>query len=250
METTLWGWCISISQVGNWWLGSKLLKVTEPVSGRHTPKEYRSRVSALTTTPLLQGHAITLLQLLLNTLAPNVVSLGMMPRGGSGDAENLLINHIGSTSEAVTVEWVWALRPTPRPCHSPTLWSPSGRLNRRSCCSQGPSRSPSVYPWGILPQFPGAGDKSCVQVPEKPGPWPEVCASEQSPLNRGEEIFCARKYPVTGANLRWKEHLHRRQGPPLREAHWRFRKRGVLERGAPGPTLPITYLKQPWQRRM
>lgn len=95
--------------------------------------------------PLLQGHAITLLQLLLNTLAPNVVSLGMMPGGGSGDAENLLMNHTGSTSEAVMAEWVWALRPTPRPCHSPTLSSRNGRLNR-SCCSQGPNRSPSVYP--------------------------------------------------------------------------------------------------------
>ena len=54
--------------------------------------------------PLLQGHAITLLQLLLNTLAPNVMSLGMMPGGGSGDAENVLTNHTGSTIEAAMVD--------------------------------------------------------------------------------------------------------------------------------------------------
>lgn len=54
--------------------------------------------------PLLQRHAITLLQLLLNTLAPNVMSLGMMPGGGSGDAENLLTKHTGSTIEAAMVD--------------------------------------------------------------------------------------------------------------------------------------------------
>ena len=85
--------------------------------------------SALLPPPLLlQGHAITLLQLLLNTLAPNVMSLGMMPGGGSGDAENLLTNRTGSTIEAAMVEWVWGLRLTPRPCLSPPLSSPNGGL--------------------------------------------------------------------------------------------------------------------------
>lgn len=56
------------------------------------------------------------------------MSLGMMPGGGSGDAENLLTNHTGSTIEAAMVEWVWGLRLTPRPCLSPPLSSPSGGL--------------------------------------------------------------------------------------------------------------------------
>lgn len=50
--------------------GSQLLKVTEPVSSRHMPKEYGSRVSAPTTTPPSPGARYYIITTITEYLGP------------------------------------------------------------------------------------------------------------------------------------------------------------------------------------